>query len=36
MNDGSQVAMETLTALEREDDVITSMRVYIDESPLPA
>jgi ketosteroid isomerase-like protein len=36
LRDGSTVPMETFTVLEREDGLITSMRVYIDESPLLA
>jgi ketosteroid isomerase-like protein len=36
LHDGSRVPMETFTVLEREDGLITSMRVYIDEAPLLA
>jgi ketosteroid isomerase-like protein len=34
LHDGSQVPMGTFTILDREDGLITSMRVYIDETPL--
>ena len=34
LHDGSKVPMGTFTVLEREGGLITSMRVYIDESPL--
>jgi ketosteroid isomerase-like protein len=34
LRDGSTVSMETFTVLEREEGLITSMRVYIDEGPL--
>jgi ketosteroid isomerase-like protein len=36
LNDGSQVTMETFSVLEREDGLIKSLRVYIDEGPLAA
>ena len=34
MNDGSEVRIETFTILERRDELIKSMKVYIDEGPL--
>jgi len=34
LDDNSKVPMGTFTVLEREQDRITSMRVYIDETPL--
>jgi ketosteroid isomerase-like protein len=36
LNDGSRVTMETFSVLEREDGLIKSLRVYIDEGPLAA
>jgi ketosteroid isomerase-like protein len=36
MNDGSEVRLETFTILERRDELIKSMKVYIDEGPLRA
>lgn len=36
LNDGSQVTMETFSVIEREDGLIESLRVYIDEGPLAA
>lgn len=34
MKDGSEVRLETFTILERRDELIKSMKVYIDEGPL--
>jgi ketosteroid isomerase-like protein len=34
LHDGSEVPMGTFTVLQREDGLITGMRVYIDEAPL--
>jgi ketosteroid isomerase-like protein len=34
MNDGSEVRIETFTILDRRDEQIKRMKVYIDEGPL--
>lgn len=34
MKDGSEVRLETFTILERRDELIKRMKVYIDEGPL--
>jgi ketosteroid isomerase-like protein len=36
LNDGTEVAIESFTILEREQERIKRMRVYLDEGPLRA